>query len=176
MDLEDTLKKEIVTHSSILAWRIPWTEEPGGLQSMGSQRVRHDWEHTFTIITCSPLSQGILHCCFPVHLLVATWESPSDPSTHQLGPQLRASAFDVSSSGDALADFYAHSAPSLEIRSLFECPFLTGPSSADLAKGIHTAPSCSSGLSILLLGFMSPFSFFFFVRSSFLKNVNVMVS
>ena len=36
------LEKEMVTHSSILAWRIPWTEEPGGLQSMGSQRVRHD--------------------------------------------------------------------------------------------------------------------------------------
>ena len=39
---EDPLEKEIATHSSILAWRIPWTEEPGGLQSMGSQRVRHD--------------------------------------------------------------------------------------------------------------------------------------
>ena len=35
---EDPLEKEIATHSSILAWRIPWTEEPGGLQSMGSQR------------------------------------------------------------------------------------------------------------------------------------------
>ena len=40
---EDPLKKEMATHSSILAWKIPWTEEPGGLQSMGSQRVRHDW-------------------------------------------------------------------------------------------------------------------------------------
>ena len=39
---EDLLEKEMATHSSILAWRIPWTEEPGGLQSMGSQRVRHD--------------------------------------------------------------------------------------------------------------------------------------
>ena len=39
---EDPLEKEMATHSSILAWRIPWTEEPGGLQSMGSQRVRHD--------------------------------------------------------------------------------------------------------------------------------------
>ena len=39
---EDPLKKEMATHSSILAWRIPWTEEPGGLQSLGSQRVRHD--------------------------------------------------------------------------------------------------------------------------------------
>ena len=39
---EDSLEKEMATHSSILAWRIPWTEEPGGLQSMGSQRVGHD--------------------------------------------------------------------------------------------------------------------------------------
>ena len=39
---EDPLEKEMATHSSILAWRIPWTEEPGGLQSMGSQRVRHN--------------------------------------------------------------------------------------------------------------------------------------
>ena len=39
---EDRLEKEIATHSSILAWRIPWTEEPGGLQSMGSQRDGHD--------------------------------------------------------------------------------------------------------------------------------------
>ena len=40
---EDPLEKEMATHSSILAWRIPWTEEPGGLQSTGSQRVGHDW-------------------------------------------------------------------------------------------------------------------------------------
>ena len=39
---EDPLQKEMATHSSILAWRIPWTEEPGGLQSLGSQRVGHD--------------------------------------------------------------------------------------------------------------------------------------
>ena len=39
---KDPLEKEMATHSSILAWRIPWTEEPGGLQSLGSQRVRHD--------------------------------------------------------------------------------------------------------------------------------------
>ena len=37
-----SLEKEMATHCSILAWRIPWTEKPGGLQSMGSQRVRHD--------------------------------------------------------------------------------------------------------------------------------------
>ena len=39
----DPLEKEMATHSSILAWRIPWTEEPGRLQSTGSQRVGHDW-------------------------------------------------------------------------------------------------------------------------------------
>ena len=39
---EDPLEKRMATHSSILAWRIPWTEEPGGLQSMESQRVRHN--------------------------------------------------------------------------------------------------------------------------------------
>ena len=41
---EDPLEKEMAIHSSILAWKSPWTEEPGGLQSMGSQRVRCDWE------------------------------------------------------------------------------------------------------------------------------------
>ena len=39
---EDPLEKEMVTHPSTIAWKIPWTEEPGGLQSMGSQRVRHN--------------------------------------------------------------------------------------------------------------------------------------
>ena len=46
---EDPLEKGKATHSSILAWRIPWTEEPGGLQSVGSQRVRHNWA-TFIFI------------------------------------------------------------------------------------------------------------------------------
>ena len=40
---EDALEKGRATHSSILAWRIPWTEAPGGLQSLGSQRVGHDY-------------------------------------------------------------------------------------------------------------------------------------
>ena len=46
---EDRLEKGVTTHSSILVWRIPWTEEPDGLQSMGLQKVRHDWAtNTFT--------------------------------------------------------------------------------------------------------------------------------
>ena len=40
---EDPLEEGMATHSSIFAWRIPWTEEPGGLESIGSQRVRHNW-------------------------------------------------------------------------------------------------------------------------------------
>ena len=49
---EDLLEKGMATHSSILAWRIPWTEEPGGLRSIGPQRVGHDWSdlaHTHSI-------------------------------------------------------------------------------------------------------------------------------
>ena len=51
---EDSLEKGMATHSSVLAWRIPWTEEPGGLQSMGSQRVGQDWaSNTFILSSYS---------------------------------------------------------------------------------------------------------------------------
>ena len=56
---EDPLEKEMQIHSSILAWRISWTEEPGGLQSIGLQRVRHDWSDL------APHGK----CCFRVFLL-----------------------------------------------------------------------------------------------------------
>ena len=42
LDWEDPLEKEMATHSNTIVWKIPWTEEPGRLQSMGSQRVGHD--------------------------------------------------------------------------------------------------------------------------------------
>ena len=45
LDQEDPLEEGMATHFSILAWRIPWTEEPCGLQSKGSQRVRHEWSN-----------------------------------------------------------------------------------------------------------------------------------
>ena len=47
---EDPLEKEVATHSSILAWRIPWMKEPGGLQSTGSHRVRHDWATSLSLL------------------------------------------------------------------------------------------------------------------------------
>ena len=49
LGLEDPLEKEMATHFSTLAWRILWTEEPGGLQSMGSQRVGHDCVTNFSL-------------------------------------------------------------------------------------------------------------------------------
>ena len=53
LGLEDPLEVEMATHSSVLAWSIPWTEEPGGVQSTGSQRVIHDWAHTHTtLVVC----------------------------------------------------------------------------------------------------------------------------
>ena len=48
LNQEDPLEKRMATYSSILAWRIPWTEVPGGLQSRGSQGVRHELTNTFT--------------------------------------------------------------------------------------------------------------------------------
>ena len=58
---EVPLEKGMAIHSSILAWRIPWTEKPGGLQSVGSQRVGHDWAtnthaHIYSMVLC------LLHC------------------------------------------------------------------------------------------------------------------
>ena len=70
---EDPLEKEMATHSSILAWRIPWAEEPGGLQSMGLQRVGHDWATSlFTflqnfkpLLLKSVFNESIVYC---IHL------------------------------------------------------------------------------------------------------------
>ena len=56
---EHPLKKEMATHSSILAWRIPWTEEPGGLQSTGWQRVGHNWATSVQFVDCLTLSSNV---------------------------------------------------------------------------------------------------------------------
>ena len=54
-----TLEKAIATHSSTLAWKIPWTEEPGGLQSTGSLRVRHDWATSLSLfLSCTGEENG----------------------------------------------------------------------------------------------------------------------
>ena len=68
---DDPLEKEMATHSSIFAWRIPWTKEPGRLQSMGSQRVGHDWM-TFTF------TPTMVCCCCLVTKLCPTLCNPVD--------------------------------------------------------------------------------------------------
>ena len=63
---EDPLEKEMATHSSILAWRIPWMEEPGGLQSTGSQRVGHDWATSLSVslmCTCQSHPPSLCFVC-----------------------------------------------------------------------------------------------------------------
>ena len=63
LDWEDSLEKGMVSHYSSLAWRIPWTEEPGRLQSMGSQRIRHGWViNTFTFLLEYRMSEIGYHC------------------------------------------------------------------------------------------------------------------
>ena len=91
---EDSLEKEMATHSSILAWRIPWREEPGRLQSMGLQRVRHNWVtslfQSLNRVACHSLLQGIfptqgsnphpLHC----RLILYCWATRETPLKHML--------------------------------------------------------------------------------------------
>ena len=88
LDPEDPLEKKMATHSSILAWRIPWTEEPGGLQSVGSQRVGHDWA------TSLSLSQSLA-------LRPAAFSSPGSLLEMQIPPVLLLDQFcKVRNSGD----------------------------------------------------------------------------
>ena len=91
---EDPLKKKLATHSSILAWRIPWTEEPGGLQSMGSQRVGHDWSdwaHPVSFCWQPELGHGHFGCVSSAvatalsHGTVSIWRTGSDLWCPDLG-------------------------------------------------------------------------------------------
>ena len=69
--LEDSLEKEMATHFSILAWRIPWTEKPAGPHSMGLQRVRHNWAaNTFTFIVILILTEALRNCLYTWHTLL----------------------------------------------------------------------------------------------------------
>ena len=75
---EDPLEKGMAIHSSILAWRIPWTEEPGRLQSVGSQRVGHDWETDINYgQICLLFDQGLwLLSLIPLDTLCGCWHCP----------------------------------------------------------------------------------------------------
>ena len=75
---EDSLEKGTATHSSILAWRISWTEGPGRLQSMGLQRIGHDWETFIHYLTFFFFKAVLVkfHCMYTlqfVHLFISWW-------------------------------------------------------------------------------------------------------
>ena len=88
---EDPLEKEMTTHSSILAWEIPRTEETGGLQSMGLQRVRHNWvskhqRHSGGTDTKSPPPPSECDHCFSVsfgNLIISSRHQAMCPVTHR---------------------------------------------------------------------------------------------
>ena len=83
LDQEDPLEKEMATPSNIFAWGIPWTEEPGGLQSMEFKRVRHD-------LLTKQQQQGSVRVnaqCWVWILIIPLWLGDLDRSLHHCGPQ-----------------------------------------------------------------------------------------
>ena len=81
------LEKEMATHSSVLAWRIPGTGEPGGLPSMGSHRVGHNWNDSavaadFVLVR---LGDSLTHCSIAFELLREPWDSLSTRSSIRRG-------------------------------------------------------------------------------------------
>ena len=87
---EDPLEKEMATHSNTLPWKIPWTEEPGRLQFMGSQRVRHDWTISLSL-SFTFLVKGHLGLCWNIlfHCLCLYFSFPTRPSASVAKTHLR---------------------------------------------------------------------------------------
>ena len=87
---EDPVEKEMAGHSSILAWKIPWTAEPGRLPSMGSQRVGHDWATSLSLYDPAISLLGIylektnleryVHPSAALFTIAKTWKEPKCPS------------------------------------------------------------------------------------------------
>ena len=137
---EDLLEKEMATHSSILAWRIPWTEEPGGLQSKGLQRVVHD-RATNPFIP------------MPTSISVSFW--PHQP----VGPRERHfTSWDrgegrwftapISAVLSVCCPHWPQALPVLLLTSSEHCVWTSG--NLTLVSGEKSLPSCSSTLRILL--------------------------
>ena len=97
LDWEDSREKDMTTHSSILAWRIPWTEEPGRIQSIGLQRVRHNW--SFYIVCTHRCDIGDLLAIrsISIYLLNENREVLNEKSGALLGAKLhKASGLSIS--------------------------------------------------------------------------------
>ena len=96
---KNTLEKEMATHSSILAWKIPWIEEPGRLQSMGAQRVGHNWVTNtlrfsvqFSSVTqsCLPLGHP-MDCSTPGFSVHHQLPEPAQTHVHRVGDAIQPS-------------------------------------------------------------------------------------
>ena len=85
---EDPLEKEMAIHSSTIAWKIPWTEEPGRLQSMGSQRVGHDWAISLSLFCHTLAWIGHRYTYAPSLLNPLPAPTPSPPSRLSQSPSL----------------------------------------------------------------------------------------
>ena len=83
---EDALEKEMTTHSSIFAWKIPWMEEPGRLQSMRSQRVRHNWVTLPFFFKYLRLLNWAVFSVWDEAIIWAHWNHSFDMHLHYLGP------------------------------------------------------------------------------------------
>ena len=118
---KDLLEEEMATHSSILTWRIPWTEEPGGLQSVGSHRGGHDWACAWQQICWRELS--FPHWVVSAPLSKITWphmwrwkpnpfgkrgHSPNVPACHPHGPAVALSPGTVGSEVQEDGPLWSH--------------------------------------------------------------------
>ena len=130
---EDPLEEGMATHCSILAWRIPWTEEPGKLQSTGSQRIRHYWAHIsmFSSVAQCPTLCNPMDCSMP-----------SLPVHHQLLEFTQTHAHWVS---DAIQPSHSLSSPSPPAFSLsqHQSLFQWVNSSHEVAKVFGVSASAS---------------------------------
>ena len=110
---EDPLEKEMAVHSSILAWKIPWTADPGRLPSMGSQRVGHDWVTSLQLCSTAKLTVSnpqsfpgaspsrylktkTLFKCRNFHMLTDQWKQSADSWLYYFEPQAKSSPLPVS--------------------------------------------------------------------------------
>ena len=112
---EDPLEKEMAIHSTILAWKIPWTEEPGGLPTMGSQGIRHDWaqhnnkEEAKPSVQSDEISRSVMSDCLWPH--ESQHSRPPCPSpTPRVHPDSRPSSQ------------WCHPAISSSVVPFFSCP------------------------------------------------------
>ena len=82
-EFTQTLEKAMAAHSSTLAWKIPWTEEPGRLQSMGSLRVGHDWATSLSLSLTQTHVHPVSDAIQPSHPLLFPSPPAPNPSQHQ---------------------------------------------------------------------------------------------